>query len=300
MEQAMIQIDHFTKKYGINKGVFDVNLQIGKGEVYGYLGVNGAGKSTTMRHLMGFSKPSSGVLKIAGYDCWKEQKKIQPLVGYLPGEIAFPEDMTGIAYLELIGNIRKMKDVSYRTQLIEYFDIDTKVKLKKMSKGMKQKIGIIAAFMHNPKVLLLDEPTSGLDPYMQKQFIQLVEAEKEKGKTILLSSHIFEEIEKTCDRIGMIRNGVFQREFIMSDLRHSQYKTYKIELKDENSLCKLREIYPNAKISFEKKQIVLSICDAEINELIQVLSHCEIQFLKEEKHTLEEYFMEYYGGEKND
>ena len=295
-----IDIQHLTKDYGQGKGVFDITLSIKKGEVYGYLGPNGAGKSTTMRHLMGFSKPQSGIVCIEGMECWSEQKKIQQKVGYLPGEISFPDDMTGIAYLKLIAKMRKMKDFSYAESLLNFFEINPNADIKRMSKGMKQKIGIVSAFMHDPDILLLDEPTSGLDPLMQNRFIELVEQAKSKGKTIILSSHIFDEVERTCDRIGMIRKGKLIQEVTIDELRHSQFKTYKIEFSDTSSLELAREVYPNAEYRKKQNQIVVSINDNEINHLISLLSKCNVNFLKEEKHTLEEYFMKFYGGNEND
>lgn len=295
-----IDIQHLTKDYGQGKGVFDVTLAIQKGEVYGYLGPNGAGKSTTMRHLMGFSKPQSGTACIENMDCWKEQKKIQERTGYLPGEIAFPDDMTGLTYLKLIARMRHMKDFSYAETLFDFFEINPDTGMKRMSKGMKQKIGIVAAFMHDPAILLLDEPTSGLDPLMQNRFIELIEQEKSKGKTILLSSHMFDEVEKTCDRIGMIRNGKLIQEITVDELRHSRFKTYKIEFSDAVSLALVKSKYPNAEYKEQQHQIIVSISDDEINQLITVLSKCHVRFLKEEKHTLEEYFMKFYGGTEHD
>lgn len=291
-----IDIQHLTKDYGQGRGVFDVSLSVKKGEVYGYLGPNGAGKSTTMRHLMGFCKPQAGTVCIQGMNCWNEQKTIQKHVGYLPGEIAFPDDMTGLAYLKLIAKMRKMSDFSYAEKLADFFEIAPNTNLKRMSKGMKQKIGIIAAFMHDPDILLLDEPTSGLDPLMQKRFVELIEQEKRNGKTILLSSHIFDEVEKTCDRIGMIRHGKLIQEVTVDELLHSQYKTYRIELSDAPSVEILTRAYPDADTT--NNQVVLSIKDSGINPLIAVLSTCRVASLKEEKHTLEEYFMKFYGEEE--
>lgn len=295
----IINISHLTKNYGNNKGVFDVSLQIKKGEVYGYLGPNGAGKSTTMRHLMGFSKPESGSVSISNYDCWKEQKKIQKIVGYLPGEISFPDDMTGIGYLKLISKMRNMKDFSYAQELLDYFEINPKANIKSMSKGMKQKIGIVSAFMHKPKILLLDEPSSGLDPLMQSKLIDLIKREKKNETTIILSSHIFEEIEKTCDRIGMIRNGKLIKEVTIDEFKHSRLKRYKIEFKDNLSFKIFQDNFKNSSVDENKKQSIVSIKDNEINKLINILSKCDVKFLKEEKYTLEEYFMQFYGGEKN-
>lgn len=300
MDDIVIDLQNFTKDYGNGKGVFDVSLKIKKGEVYGYLGANGAGKSTTMRHLMGLSKADKGTVKINGLDCWKNQKVIQKNVGYLPGEIAFPDDMAGLEYLKLISKMRKMKDFSYAEELLKMFEIDANFNIKKMSKGMKQKIGIVSAFMHNPNILLLDEPTSGLDPLMQKVFINLVKQENEKGKTVILSSHIFEEVEKVCDRIGMIRNGKLIKEITIEELRHNQLKTYKIEFKKSSDLNLFKQKYSNAKFNDEQNQVTLSINDKDINNLISDLSKCDVLFLKEKKHTLEEYFMQFYGGKEND
>ena len=296
---SVIDINHLTKDYGNQKGIFDVSLQIKQGEVYGYLGPNGAGKSTTLRHLMGFSRPQSGAASILGLDCWREQKEIQKYIGYLPGEIAFPDDMTGTAYLKLIARMRKMEDFSYAQELLDYFELNPNAGLKRMSKGMKQKIGIVSAFMHKPEVLLLDEPSSGLDPLMQNRFIELVDKTKAEGKTVLLSSHIFEEVEKTCDRIGMIRNGKLMKEVTIEELRHSQFKTYKIELAHAEDLASLKNVFAQAICDEQKKQMVVSINDSEINSLIRELSKYNVHFLKEEKHTLEEYFMQFYGGDNN-
>ena len=297
---CVIEISHLTKDYGNKKGIFDLSLHIKKGEVYGFLGPNGAGKSTTMRHLMGFSKPQQGKVQINGLDCWKQQKEIQKILGYLPGEIAFFNDMTGRQYINMIAKMRKMKDMSYAEELLELFEINPNANLKRMSKGMKQKIGIVTAFMHNPQVILLDEPTSGLDPLMQNRFIELVENEKKKGKTIIMSSHIFEEVERTCDRIGIIKEGHLIQEFDADELRHSRLKSYKVEFYNKQDLNEMIKLYPTATYSNVKKQMTISIQDDAINQLLQHLSKYPIYYLKEEKHTLEDYFMQFYGGANHD
>lgn len=297
---SVIEINHLTKDYGNNKGIFDISIEVNKGEVYGYLGPNGAGKSTTMRHLMGFSKPQKGYAKINGKDCWTEQKEIQKSLGYLPGEIAFLSDMTGTEYINMIAKMRGMKDMTYANELLSMFKINPNANLKRMSKGMKQKIGIVTAFMHDPDVILLDEPTSGLDPLMQKTFIELIEAEKKKGKTIILSSHIFEEIERTCDRIGIIRNGQIIRQFNAKEFRHSRPKTYEIEFENQQDLEKMLQLYPDSKVNKPLKQLMISIPDSKVNEFIRSLSECQIHYLKEETETLEDYFMKFYGGENRD
>lgn len=175
----VIEISHITKDYGQGRGVFDVSFAVKQGEVLGFLGPNGAGKTTTIRQLMGFIKPDSGSLSILGMDCFKETDKIQKSLGYLPGEIAFVDSMNGMEFIRFVAKMKKMKDLGRAKELMEMFDLNANGKLKKMSKGMKQKIGIVCAFMdENASNLVLDEPTSGLDPLMQNRFVELILAEK--------------------------------------------------------------------------------------------------------------------------
>lgn len=294
-----ISVRSLTKDYGGGKGIFDISLSIRQGEVYGFLGPNGAGKSTTIRHLMGFCRPDSGRAEILGIECFRGQKAIQPHVGYLPGEIALPDDMTGTRYLKLIGKMRKMKEFGYAQELARRFSINPDLLIKRMSKGMKQKVAIISAFMHDPDILLLDEPTSGLDPLMQNRFVELVEEEKNKGKTIFLSSHIFEEVEKTCDRVGILRGGKLIRDITIDELRSSQMTTYQIGFSGISDLRRFQTQYPDAHCAKNALQLTVSIPDSQINPLISALSQCGLRFLREEKHTLEEYFMQFYGGEEH-
>lgn len=294
-----ISVRSLTKDYGGGKGIFDISLSIRQGEVYGFLGPNGAGKSTTIRHLMGFCRPDSGRAEILGIECFRGQKAIQPHVGYLPGEIALPDDMTGTRYLKLIGKMRKMKEFGYAQELARRFSINPDLLIKRMSKGMKQKVAIISAFMHDPDILLLDEPTSGLDPLMQNRFVELVEEEKNKGKTIFLSSHIFEEVEKTCDRVGILRGGKLIRDITIDELRSSQMTTYQIGFSGISDLRKFQTQYPDTHCAKNALQLTISIPDSQINPLISALSQCGLRFLREEKHTLEEYFMQFYGGEEH-
>ncbi len=229
--ENVIEINNLTKDYGDGKGIFDISFSVNRGEVFGFLGPNGAGKTTTIRHLMGFMRSMEGECKINGMDCWGESAKIQEKLGYIPGEINFFDDMTGEEFLKFILKYRGMTVENRMYELMDFFELNPKGKIKKMSKGMKQKIGIISAFMHNPDILILDEPTSGLDPLMQNKFIELIEKEKQRGKTILLSSHIFEEVERTCDRIGIIRNGRMVAVDSVENLRKRHMRTYDVTLK---------------------------------------------------------------------
>ena len=226
---ALIDIQQLTKDYGDNRGIFDLNLSIEKGEVFGFVGTNGAGKTTTIRHLMGFLKPQSGSATINGLDCWKDSAEIKKWIGYIPGEIAFPDAPTGTDFLKRQAELLDLKDMSYAQSIINKLQLDPTAKLKRMSKGMKQKTAIVAAFMADPEILILDEPTTGLDPLMRKEFISILDEEKKKGKTILMSSHMFDEVEQVCDRVAMIKDGKIIAVKATAEVKHHEEKVYKIE-----------------------------------------------------------------------
>ena len=215
--KTVISVNNLTKDYGSNQGVFNISFDVKQGEVFGFLGPNGAGKTTTMRNLLGFIKGDSGNCSILDLDCWKKPSEIQKHIGYVAGEIALPDGLNGQKLIEEIAQMRECK-LDRTVELCEYFDINLKNKIKRMSKGMKQKIALVLAFMHDPDIILLDEPTSGLDPLMQEKFCKLVLNEKKRGKTILLSSHIFNEVEKTCDRVTIIKQGKIITEVDMKDV----------------------------------------------------------------------------------
>ena len=299
---SILRVDHLTKDFGFNKGVFDVSFEIEAGEVFGFLGPNGAGKTTTIRHILGFSKPQRSSTSVLGMNSWTQQEKIQRTLGYLPGEIAFPDEMTGIQLINQIAAMRGLKDMSRADALIKRFELDPSGGLKRMSKGMKQKVGIVCAFMHDPGVLVLDEPTNGLDPLMQSIFIDLIMEEKQAGKTILLSSHMFEEVEDTCDRIAIIKQGKLVTIVDPDDIRHADDKIFKIELSTvEDYERMLLERLDFILKEPEKSQVRVKVCDEDINKFIGMLTRYDVKYMSEDKHTLEEYFMKYYdGGKLND
>lgn len=296
----VIQVDHLTKDYGYNRGVFDVSLEVHQGEVYGFLGPNGAGKTTTIRHIMGFSRPQSGSTFVNRLDSWKHASEIQTILGYLPGEIALPENLTGDQFIEMMAKLRRVKDMSYTNKLIDKFELEPSNNLKRMSLGMKRKLAIVVAFMHDPDVLVLDEPTSGLDPLMQKVFIDFIHEEKKRGKTILLSSHIFSEIEATCDKISIIKDGKIVSTFIADELRNPEEKTYKLEFITNEAFQKFyKEVsishsFQIVKVDEIKRQVTLTVHNSQTNQLIDLISKYQIKFFSEVKFTLEEYFMKFY------
>jgi ABC-2 type transport system ATP-binding protein len=295
---SMIQVDHLTKNYGENRGVFDLSFDTEKGEVYGFLGPNGAGKTTTIRHLLGFSKPQSGKCSIMGFDCWSHAKEIQRHIGYVPGEIAFPDHLTGYEFLEQISDLRKMTTLAKARELIDLFDLDPRGELKRMSKGMKQKIALVTAFMHDPELILLDEPTSGLDPLMQERFVELIKREKESGKTIFMSSHMFDEVEKTCDRVAIIKQGRIITDVMIKDLEHAKDKTFEIKLATTGEMDLLASQKFNfAEVNSEKRRVKVTIHDDEMNRLLRTLSTLNVVYMSEIKFGLEQYFMHYYQRE---
>lgn len=292
---SVIEVKEITKDYGNHKGNFNVNFTVEKGEVLGFLGPNGAGKTTTIRQLMGFIKPDKGSVKINSLDCFTQVEKVQDMVGYLPGEIAFMDDMTGMDFIRFIGNMKNVKDFTKAEELIQFLELDTRGKMKKMSKGMKQKIGIVVAFMNDPDILILDEPTSGLDPLMQNKFIDLIHKEKKKGKTILMSSHIFEEVEHTCDRVAIIKDGEIVAIEKMEDLRKSKRKIYQIEFHSQKDAQTFHLKYEWSNI---RNNLVTVSLKGNVNELLKELNQFEIDDISIRTQTLEELFLHFYGGNK--
>lgn len=297
---SIIEVKHVTKDYGYGRGIFDVSFEVKKGEVFGFLGPNGAGKTTTIRHLMGFIKAQVGELYINGKDCWKSAANIKREVGYLPGELAFPKKLTGDQFIEFMAEERQVTDMSWTEKLKEIFELDTSEKIKEMSLGTKRKLAVVTAFIHDPKVLILDEPTSGLDPVMQERFIQFILNEKERGKTILLSSHIFSEVDATCDRIAIIKEGVLVSTINPSQLQRNTNKAFKVEFastKDYQTFIGDTEFFIPIERP-EQNQVKLNITDEKMQQLFTELSKVKVNFISAIKFTLEDYFMDFYDRKK--
>src|SRR5438874_7144387 len=208
---AIIQTHQLTKSYGKSRGILGVTFDIQEGEVFGFLGPNGAGKTTTMRTLMGLLRANSGSATIGGLDCWIQSTEVKKLVGYLPGEFTFDPGLRGAQIIEYLGHLRGGVDQAYVRSLVERLGLDPSKRFREYSHGNKQKLGLVQAFMHQPRLLILDEPTSGLDPLNQQEFFRMVTESQARGATIFLSSHILSEVEHTCDRVGIIREGQMVR-----------------------------------------------------------------------------------------
>jgi ABC-2 type transport system ATP-binding protein len=208
---SIIEVENLTKSYGSKRGISGVSFSVEEGEVFGFLGPNGAGKTTTIRVLMALLHADTGAARIAGLDCWKDSLQIKRLTGYMPGEPALDPNLTGGQILEYFAHLRGGVDQSYLKQLVERFELDTSRKFRQYSTGNKRKVVLIQAFMHRPRLLILDEPTSGLDPLNQQEFDRMVKEASDEGRTVFLSSHVLSEVEKTCTRVGIIRDGSIVR-----------------------------------------------------------------------------------------
>lgn len=296
----VIEVSHLTKDYGHGRGVFDVSIKVEQGMCYGFLGPNGAGKTTTIRHLMGFSKPQSGSTSILGCDSWNCADELKNAVGYLPGEIAFPKGLTGTEFLDMQMKMRRVKEETYKNELLERFQLDPSMRVEKMSLGVRRKLAVVTAFLHDPDILILDEPTSGLDPIMQQNFIDFILSEKKRGKTILLSSHIFHEVDACCDRISIIKDGRIVADFVADELKNRSTKIYRISFSDKDSydafVCKEYLFHSRNE---KKLRARVMIEAAQINRLLTDITPLNVTEFQEIPFTLEDYFMGFYKNDRH-
>ncbi|MBZ9607393.1 ABC transporter ATP-binding protein [Clostridium estertheticum] len=295
-----IEVSHLTKDYGHGRGIYDVSFKVSKGETLGFLGPNGAGKSTTMRQLMGFSKPQSGTAEILGMNCSEKYSEILKHVGYLPGEVALPDGQTGWQFIKMMQGLRKNGNNDERIKyLIDRFHMDPSPNVKLMSIGEKRKLAVIAAFMGDPDVLLLDEPTSGLDPVMQEEFINFIHDEKERGKTILLSSHIFSEIEELCDRIAIIKEGKILTILNAIDVKHGLRKEFNVILKTRDEYNHfLNEGFEITYKNDKSNKVVIVMEDAMTNKFLETIAKYNVTGFSEASISLEDFFMHFYKNDK--
>ncbi len=228
MANNILQTTGLTVYYGEHRGIVDLDLSVQEGEAFGFLGPNGAGKTTTLRVLMDIIRPSRGRATIFGLDCQTEGVAIRQRVGYLPGELSLYPTMTGSQFLDMVGSVRGHEDKAYRRELCERLQLDTSRKLREYSRGNKQKVGLVAAMMHKPDLLILDEPTSGLDPIVQATVLEIVREAKAGGRTVFFSSHILPEVQEVCDRVGIIRDGRLVATESVDVLTHQQFRRLKL------------------------------------------------------------------------
>ena len=290
----MIEVAELTKVYREGRGIRNISFQVPPGTAFGFLGPNGAGKTTTIRLLMGFLRPDSGRITIDGLDCWQEKTEVKTIVSYLPGELHFMENLTGLDFLELIVgmhdlSLQKRKNRDY---FVSALDLDLNILIRKMSKGMKQKLGIISALMLDARVLIFDEPTSGLDPLMQKIFIDLILEEKKRGKTLFMSSHQFSEIERTCEQVGIIREGNLLAVQSIAQLRDAEYQTFEIEVESEEDAELL--IQNQLDLTHIREACYVIRVAGELDRLWLALAQVRVKRFRQRSLELEEAFMDYY------
>ena len=297
-KETIISVENLTKDYGGGRGVFDISFSVPRGCVYGYCGTNGSGKTTTIRHMMGFLKPQKGRVTIKGLDAWKNAEEIKRYIGYLPGEIAFPAVENGSEFLKIQAKTLGLEDMGKAEAIINALQLDPTANLRRMSKGMKQKTAIVAALMHSPEIIILDEPTTGLDPLMRDVFVNLIKAEKARGATIFMSNHMFDELEETCDYVAFIKDGHLVDVVDMAKMRDVRFRDFLVGFEDfdeyrDATLPKGAEVLEKDDFT---KTITLRIDIENSSELASFLGRYKIRSVSERKHTLEEFFMKDVGG----
>lgn len=283
---------NLTKKFGKFTALQDVSMNVNKGEVYGFIGPNGAGKSTTIRVLLGILKATEGHAKIFGLDAWKHSVEIHKRIAYVPGDVNLWPNLTGGEVVDLFVKLRGANNESRREELIEKFDLDPSKKCRTYSKGNRQKVALIAAFSSDADLYILDEPTSGLDPLMEKVFQSYILEAKDAGKSVLLSSHILSEVERLCDRVGIIRQGRIIETGTLTELRHLTRTSLLVE--SQQPITGLNGIKGIHEIEYKDESIAFQVDAEELDKVIKHVSQFGIVKLESSPPNLEDLFMRHY------
>jgi ABC-2 type transport system ATP-binding protein len=293
---TIISTDKLTKSYGAQRGIIEVDLDVAEGEIFGFLGPNGAGKTTTIRTLLDHIRPTSGRAQIFGIDTTVDPVSIHRRIGYIPGEFSLYDRLTGGQTLRYFASLRGGVERAYQASLIERFEIDPSRRYRELSKGNKQKIGLVIALQHRPDLLILDEPTSGLDPLVQQSFYELVREARAEGRTVFLSSHILSEVERTCDRVAIIREGRLvkvDRVEALRDLAHHQ-----VELQFTNAVpaSEFEALEGVTDVVAEDHRLRMRVTGSIAPIVEAAARHRLVDFVSREP-TLEETFLAQYGRE---
>ncbi|WP_456274642.1 ABC transporter ATP-binding protein [Bacillus sp. AK031] len=289
---AVLQTNDLTKKFGKFTALDGVNIEVNQGEVYGFIGPNGAGKSTTIRVLLGVLKATAGDAKIFGMDAWKDAVEIHKRIAYVPGDVNLWPNLTGGEVIDLFMKLRGSTNLEKREELIEKYKLDPTKKCRTYSKGNRQKVALVAAFASGADLYILDEPTSGLDPLMEHVFQESVSDLKEEGKSILLSSHILSEVEKLCDRVGIIREGQIIETGTLNELRHLTRTNLLVETK--KPIASLQGLKGVHDINKNGQELSFQVDSEELDKVIQYVSGFGITRLESAPPTLEDLFMQHY------
>lgn len=293
---APLELKHVTKRYGVHRGVEDISLTLQKGEIFGFLGPNGAGKTTTINLLVNLTKPTSGAITMFGLDNQQYGIAVRRQVGYLAGDMSLDRNLTGRQFLTYLGNVRGGFDSSYVAQLAERLNCDLDRKIKTLSRGNKQKVGLISALMHKPDLLILDEPTSGLDPLVQAEFNEIILEHKAAGKTAFISSHILSEVQELCDQVAFIREGKMIANKPLKEIVKDAPKQVWVVCKTKADAKRLmnEQILVSAQI---KDTLVSGVYSGDLSKLLKILSAYTVTDLTINDADLETIFMQYYGAE---
>lgn len=290
MDNCIIEIKHLKKYYGSSRGIEDISFKINKGEIYGFIGPNGSGKSTTICTILGLINKTSGNIYIKGKEFNKDDLEIKKIIGYLPSEINLYDDMTIKEMFDYHESFYEKQFTKRREELVKLLKIDENRKIEDLSLGNQKKVGIVLCLMHEPEILILDEPTSGLDPIMQNVLHEILLKEKEKGTTIIYSSHILNEVSSLCDRVGFIKEGIIIKEDLIDNIMKVNYTYLSISSKDLKQIKKDLGL----KVVSESKDEITFINNIDANTLTKKLAKYNIDRLLIQEISLEDLFINYY------
>jgi ABC-2 type transport system ATP-binding protein len=293
---AVIDLEKLTKSYGPSRGIIDVDLAVEQGEIFGFLGPNGAGKTTTIRTMLDLIKPTSGRALVFGIESTVDPVAIHRRVGYIPGEFALYDRLTGKQTLEYFANLRGGVDAAYQAALIERLDLDPSRRFKEYSKGNKQKVGLVIALQHRPELLVLDEPTSGLDPLVQQSFFEIMLETAGDGATIFLSSHILSEVEKTCGRVAIIREGRIVKLDTVEGLRDLAHHQVELRFAGTVPAEAFRQL-PGVTDLVADDHVLRMRVAGPITPVVQAAARFELLDFVSREPSLEETFLAQYGRE---
>ena len=293
---AIIQTEKLTKTYGSHRGIIDIDLEVSEGEAFGFLGPNGAGKTTTIRTLLDHIRPTSGRATVFGIETTADPVAIHRRIGYLPGEFTLYDKLTGGQTIEYFANLRGGVDPAYQADLVARLDVDPTRKFKEYSKGNKQKIGLVVALQHRPDLLVLDEPTSGLDPLVQQTFYEVIREAKAEGRTIFLSSHILSEVEKTCDRVAIIRDGRLVKVDRVEALRDLAHHEVELRFAGEVPIGAFAGLPGVSDVTTEEHLLRMRV-SGPITPVVREAAKYELLDFVSREPSLEETFLAMYGHE---
>jgi ABC-2 type transport system ATP-binding protein len=293
---AVITLEKLTKSYGSSRGIIDVDLQVELGEIFGFLGPNGAGKTTTIRTMLDLIRPTSGRAFVFGIESTADPVAIHRRVGYIPGEFALYDRLSGRQTLEYFANLRGGVDTAYQASLIDRFELDPSKRFKEYSKGNKQKVGVIAALQHRPELLVLDEPTSGLDPLVQQTFFQTLRDAVADGATVFLSSHILSEVEKSCERVAIIRDGRLAKLGTVDSLRDLAHHQVELRFSGPVPAEEFRALPGVSDLVAEDHTIRMRVA-GPITPVVRAAARFELLDFVSREPSLEDTFLAEYGRE---